>query len=259
MQRVPARAASVGSATQKRSGTVGTGNHRPWVAGGSRLPHERQSTVVLVDERQLIVEALAALLASTGAFSVTSCAPDGAAAARIVSIDPDLVLVGAGQRHEYPLRLVDTLHRLAPELRTVIVADLQDPELIRRVLDQSAAAVVLTSMSSEDLAFMLDQVMRGNTVLPTGWQGVLAESAHNPIATLSERQLEVLRLLADGCSYEAISSQLVITVNTVKFHVRSIYLHLGVSNRMAAAKLFEAGLPYHPTQPVSRAAANQNR
>jgi DNA-binding NarL/FixJ family response regulator len=252
------RAASVGSATLKPSGTARSDNQRAWASRASRVGRERQSTVVVVDERQLFVEALAALLGSSG-FLVTTCAPDDAAAAAIASLDPDLVLVGAGQRHEYSVRLVEALHRLAPEVRTVIVADSQDAELIRQVLDERAAAVVLTSMTGEDLAFMLDQVLRGNAALPSGWQSVLAESAHNPIASLSERQLEVLRLLADGCSYDEISSRLVITVNTVKFHVRSIYLRLGVSNRMAAAKVLEASLALHTTHPLSQVATNPNR
>jgi DNA-binding NarL/FixJ family response regulator len=252
MQRVPARAASVGRATRTPSGTVGSDNHRARGPGGYRAPRERQSTVVLVDERRLIVEALSALLGGTGMFATTTCAPDDGAAARIALIDPDLVLLGAGQRYEHALGLVEPLHRLMPRLRVVIVADSQDPALIRYVLDDSVAALVLTSMTGEDLAFMLDQVLRGNAVLPAGWQSVLSESAQNPIASLSVRQLEVLHLLADGCSYDEISSRLVITVNTVKFHVRSIYLHLGVSNRMAAVRALEASPASHTTHPVSQ-------
>jgi two-component system, NarL family, nitrate/nitrite response regulator NarL len=251
MQRPPTRAASVGSSTRKPSGgRVDFDTHRGWMSAGSRVPRERQSTVVVVDERHLFVEALAALLGSSG-FLVTTSAPDDAAAAAIALLEPDLVLVGAGPRHEQSLRLVEALHQVAPEVQTVIVADSQDPELIRCVLEESAAALVLTTVTGEDLAFMLEQVLRGNAVLPTGWQSVLAESAHNPVASLSPRQLEVLRLLADGCSYEQISSRLVITVNTVKFHVRSIYLQLGVTNRMAAARALEATLASHATHPVS--------
>jgi DNA-binding NarL/FixJ family response regulator len=59
---------------------------------------------------------------------------------------------------------------------------------------------------------------------------------------LSERQLEVLTLVAEGCSYDEIGARLFISANTVKFHLRSIYMRLGVRNRMAAArKLTEHG------------------
>jgi LuxR family maltose regulon positive regulatory protein len=53
--------------------------------------------------------------------------------------------------------------------------------------------------------------------------------------------MEVLTLLADGCSYEEIGAKLFISLNTVKFHVRSIFMRLGVRNRMAAARLLIQG------------------
>jgi DNA-binding NarL/FixJ family response regulator len=247
LNQLPTLGMSVGAA----EATVGSSDKPAWRPSGPGLRDQRQITIVLLDERQLIVEALAALLSNTGRFAVTVCVPDDAAVTMIASIKPDFVLVGAGQRHERCLRLVESLHELAPDVRTVIIADSQEPALIRSVLDQTADALVMSNVTGEDLAIMLEQVLRGNAALPAGWQGVLEESAHNPVSSLSGRQLEVLRLLADGCSYEEISLRLVITVNTVKFHVRSIYLALGVSNRMAATRVLEASLSTHPAHPIS--------
>ena len=56
-------------------------------------------------------------------------------------------------------------------------------------------------------------------------------------ARLTDRELEVLKLVAQGLSYEDIGSRLFISPNTVKFHLRTIYLRLGVRNRVAAARL----------------------
>jgi DNA-binding NarL/FixJ family response regulator len=216
------------------------------VLGDKEAPQERLSrTVVIIDDRHLIVDALSALLEASGRFEVTSCATEEADAAAIASIAPDLVLVGVGEAQEHGLRLVEALHQFAPEIPTVIIADAQDPALIHCVLDQGVAALVLTAASADDLALTLDQVLRGQTALPAGWQNILASSDADPVACLSERQQEVLRLLAEGCTYDEIAARLVITVNTVKFHVRSIYLRLGVGNRMAAAKLLAAYEPHH--------------
>jgi DNA-binding NarL/FixJ family response regulator len=230
---------------------VASSDSRAWRRNGARLRHQQQNTIVLLDERQLILEALAALLSNTGRFAVTTGLPDDAAVTMIASIKPDFVLVGAGQRPERSLRLVESLHEFAPGVRTVIVADSQEPALIRSVLDQTAAALVMSNVTGEDLAIVLEQVLRGTAALPAGWQRVLEESAHNPVSSLSGRQLEVLQLLADGCSYEEISSRLVITVNTVKFHVRSIYVGLGVTNRMAATRVLEANTGAHAAHPIS--------
>ena len=251
-------AAGIDNAYFGPTDTVGVGRQKGWGLGGARASRERHSSVVVVDERQLIVDALTALLANSGRFTVTASTTDHIDPAAIAAISPDLVLVGVGEAHEHQLRLIAALHRLAPAVRTVIIADSQDAELLRCVLDQGVAALVLTDATGEDLALTLDQVVRGHTALPAGWQGILAESDRDPIAALSGRQLEVLTLLADGCTYEEISARLIISVNTVKFHVRSIYVRLGVSSRMAAAKVLEAGHPRH-THPVSLERDRRNR
>jgi DNA-binding NarL/FixJ family response regulator len=203
----------------------------------------RRRRVAVVGTRQLIAEALGALLAASGIFAVTIFAPDLVDPAAIIAIGPDLVLIGAGDIQEHSLTLIDSLRHLAPGIHTVILADSIRADLVRFVLDQRTDALVLTSMAAQDLTATLSQVLRGQTALPAGWQNALTISPCDPIAGLSKRQLEVLRLLGAGCTYEEISERLVITVNTVKFHVRSIYLRLGVRNRLAASKLLDGGLP----------------
>jgi DNA-binding NarL/FixJ family response regulator len=207
---------------------------------GVRASDERLVTVVIIDERQLFVDALTALLGANNRFSVAACGNYDADPSEIVAARPDLALVGVGELNAPPLRLIGALHELAPELRIVILADSAEAELIRCVLQQDVAALVLTAVTGQDLEVALYNVLRGQSALPMGWQAVLAVSDRNPVSALSKRQLEVLRMLADGCTYEEISEKLFISVNTVKFHVRTIYLRLGVSNRTAAAKLLQA-------------------
>jgi two-component system, NarL family, nitrate/nitrite response regulator NarL len=233
---------SGGTGTDRRAGRERRGR---WLGAGGDATRQRPKSVVVVDQRRLIVDALVALLGASGRFLVTALTPTGDDASAIAAIGPDVVLFGVGEVQEYPLRMVESLHHLAPEIQAVIVADTQDPELIHCVLDQGVAGLVLTASTGDDLSVVLDQVLRGQTALPAGWQAVLASADCDPVAALSDRQLEVLRLLAEGCTYDQIASQLVITVNTVKFHVRSIYLRLGVGNRMAARKLLEAYEPRH--------------
>jgi DNA-binding NarL/FixJ family response regulator len=127
--------------------------------------------------------------------------------------------------------LVRSLRRIALSLQIVVIADALTPELVRVVLDHSLNGLILTDSSPADLVACLDRVACGDAVLPANWQCVLASGCDDPIDTLSERQLEVLTLVAEGCSYEEIGARLFISANTVKFHLRSIYLRLGVRNR----------------------------
>jgi DNA-binding NarL/FixJ family response regulator len=234
---------SGGTGRDRRAGRERRGG--VWRGDGRAEARQLQRSVVVVDQRRLIVDALVSLLSATGRFNVTALMSNGGDASAIAAIGPDVVLFGVGEVQEYPLQMVESLNRLAPEIQAVIVADAQDPELIHCVLDHGVAGLVLTASTGDDLSLVLDQVLRGQTALPAGWQSVLASAEGDPVAALSQRQLEVLRLLAEGCTYDEIASRLVITVNTVKFHVRSTYLRLGVGNRMAARKLLEAHEPRH--------------
>ncbi len=193
--------------------------------------------VVIGDVRRLIAEALAAMVDGMSGFTVTAvvnCEMEGAG---LVAHKADLLLVGVGADAGKALEFVRSLRTLTRRPETVILADAPDPELIKFVLEQQLSGLLMTDTLAPEFAACLDQIARGHAILPAGWHCILAENRNDPLGSLSSRQMEVLELLAEGCSYEQIAVRLFISVNTVKFHVRSIFSHLGVRNRMAAAHL----------------------
>ena len=212
---------------------------------GSRLTHATDDPdaarhpvrVAVADPRRLFAEALAALIANREGFSVTGAIVAEGAAQAISEQLPDVVVVGAGADTRPAMDLIRDLRRRVPRVEIVIVADALDPALITFVLDHGIGGLLLSDAAGRDVAACLDHVAHGGAVLPPGWQGALSASRNDPLDALSERQMEVLVLLADGFSYEEIGARLFISLNTVKFHVRSIFLRLGVRNRMAAARL----------------------
>lgn len=193
--------------------------------------------VAVADARRLIAEALAALIAAGEGFSVTGAIVADGAVNAISEQRPDVVVIGAGADPRRAMELVRELRRRVPQVEIVIVADALEPALVSFVLDQGIGGLLLSDAAGRDVAACLDHVAHGRAVLPTGWQGALSAGRDDPLDALSERQMEVLVLLADGLSYEEIGARLFISLNTVKFHVRSIFLRLGVRNRMAAARL----------------------
>jgi two-component system, NarL family, nitrate/nitrite response regulator NarP len=194
--------------------------------------------VAVGDERRMIAEALAALVGTMSGFAVTAVVAGEAGVRTIVAEPPDLVLAGVDPSSGAGFSLVRSIRARMPEVEIVIVADSLQPHVVRLVLEQQLDGLLLTDMSASGVATSLDEVAHGRAVLPVGWQRMLADEHDDRLELLSERQLDVLKLLADGCSYEEIGSRLFITVNTVKFHVRSIFERLAVSNRMAAARVF---------------------
>jgi DNA-binding NarL/FixJ family response regulator len=146
-------------------------------------------------------------------------------------------VVGVGAEPRKALELARTLLAAVSGAAIVIVAEILEPELVSFVLDEGISGLLLTDAPGREVAACLDQVANGRAVLPSGWHGALVADRNDPLDALSERQMQVLMLLADGCSYEEIGARLFITLNTVKFHVRSIFQRLGVGNRMAAARV----------------------
>jgi DNA-binding NarL/FixJ family response regulator len=193
--------------------------------------------VAMVDRRRLIAEALAALIAGREGFSVTGAIAGDSPVNAIAEQHPDVVVVGTGADSRPARELVRELRRRLPTVEIVIVADVLEPPLVSFVLDQGIEGLMLSNAAGRDIVACLDQVAHGQAVLPPGWQGALSAGRNDPLDALSARQMQVLVLLADGCSYEEIGARLFISLNTVKFHVRSIFLRLGVRNRMAAARM----------------------
>lgn len=204
-------------------------------------PANHPVRVAVADPRRLIAEALAALIANRKGFTVTGAIADAGAAKAISEQRPDVVVVGAGADARPAMQLIRELRRHVPRVEIVIVADALEPALVSFVIDHRIGGLMLSDAAGRDVAACLDHVAHGRAVLPTGWQGALSADRNHPLDALSERQMEVLTLLADGCSYEEIGAKLFISLNTVKFHVRSIFIRLGVRNRMAAARLLIQG------------------
>jgi DNA-binding NarL/FixJ family response regulator len=192
--------------------------------------------VAVADRRRLFAEALAALIDDRDGFLVTGAIVDEVVEA-VAEQRPDVVVVGADADARPAMDLVRELRRRVPCVEIVIVADALEPALVSFVLDQGVGGLLLSDAAARDVAACLDHVAHGRAVLPSGWQGALSADRNDPLDTLSGRQMEVLVLLAEGYSYEEIGTRLFISLNTVKFHVRSIFVRLSVRNRMAAARL----------------------
>ena len=142
-----------------------------------------------------------------------------------------------GDRLGGATEFVRLLRAGAEGAEVVILADRPEPDHLKLVLEERLNGLLLTEAHVQDFAASLVQVACGHAVLPAAWQEMLGSELEDPLNALSDRQMEVLELLSEGCAYEEIAARLFISVNTVKFHVRSIFAQLGVRNRVAAARV----------------------
>jgi DNA-binding NarL/FixJ family response regulator len=203
--------------------------------------------VLLVDDQALFREALATLLATHDGIDVAGEAGNGAEALdRAASLAPDVVLMDLRMP---VLDGVATTRRLRvehPGIRVIALTTFDDDEDVFAALRAGAVGYLLKDVSSARLVEAVLAAARGESVLqPSVAAKVLARFAQLPdapgprpqplVVPLSERELEVLRLLADGHSNREIAAALFLAEGTVKNHVTNVLGKLGARDRTQAA------------------------
>jgi DNA-binding NarL/FixJ family response regulator len=203
--------------------------------------------VLLVDDQALFREALATLLEVRPEIEVVGEAANGAEAIdKVATLRPDVVLMDL---HMPVLDGIAATRRLRVEQRDTRVLALttfDDDEDVFAALRAGAVGYLLKDVTSDRLVEALLAAARGESVLqPSVAARVVARFAELPddvpprpqplVVPLSDRELEVLRLLADGGSNREIAAALFLAEGTVKNHVTTVLAKLGARDRTQAA------------------------
>jgi two-component system nitrate/nitrite response regulator NarL len=122
-----------------------------------------------------------------------------------------------------------------PQLKILLLCETASPAVVSCAIEEHVEGLVLQSDAAEEVVLGLRHVLEGRAVMPVGWQQASLEPTPL-LAALSVREREVLDLAASGMSNKEIAERLVISSNTVKFHLRTIYSKLGVHNRVQATQ-----------------------
>ncbi|KJL48509.1 Response regulator protein VraR [Microbacterium hydrocarbonoxydans] len=192
--------------------------------------------LVLVDDHPVVRAGLRALIESSDDLQVVGEAGDAAAALAVIAeTGPDVVLMdlslGDGVGGIEATKRVKAL----PEPPAVLVLTTYDTESdILRALDAGAAGYLLKDVPPQDLFAGIRSVARGQPALAPSVAGVLMRRASSPEPRMTEREVEVLELLADGLGNRELARALFVSEATVKSHLSHIYTKLGVDTRAGA-------------------------
>ncbi|HOS79818.1 MAG TPA: response regulator transcription factor [Anaerolineae bacterium] len=210
--------------------------------------------IVLVDDQAMFREGLRTLLATQPDFEVVGEAANGGEALRLcATCQPEVVLMDLRMPVLDGVAATRQLHALYPDVRVIVLTTFDDDEDIFEGLRAGALGYLLKDASSAKLFEAVRAAARGESFLqPSVATKVVAEFARlveqaprieAPVAALSERELAVLRLVAQGASNKEIATTLFIAEGTVKNHLTSILAKLEVRDRtQAALKARELGL-----------------
>ncbi|MCS7283555.1 MAG: response regulator transcription factor [Anaerolineae bacterium] len=201
--------------------------------------------LLLVDDHILFRKALARLLDAQPDFQVVGEASDGAEGVeKARALRPDVVLMDLRMPVCDGLEATRQIKRELPGTRVVILTVSEDDQDFLAAIRHGADGYLVKNIRPEVLFQELRGLAKGEAPISREMvskllrQMTYQERSCPPVGlieTLSEREREVLALLAEGLSNEEIAGELNIAVNTVRNHVRNILEKLGVRNRVQAA------------------------
>ena len=203
--------------------------------------------LLIVDDQRLMREGLRTLLELEPDLLVAGEAGDGQEALQqYASLQPDVVLMDIRMPVMDGVEATRRLRLDYPHARVIILTTFDDDTYVFDGLRAGALGYLLKDVSGDELAEAIRQVAKGGALIePSVARKVLAEFARLPqpvgqprsdqAHSLSERELEILRLLAQGASNRQIASQLFLAEGTVKNYISNILDKLGVEDRTQAA------------------------
>lgn len=163
---------------------------------------------------------------------------------------PDVVLLDIYMPHGDGLQTASALRQKLPDIAIIMLTASELDDHVYRAVQLGAAGYLLKSLDAGELFDVLEGVARGEVALTRAMAARLLRELGRPDTAnnsaqeaLTEREIDVLRLVAHGASNPQIAEELHITVNTVKVHLRNILSKLQLDNRtQAAAYAVQSGL-----------------
>jgi len=209
--------------------------------------------VLVADDQRLMREGLATLLALADDIDIVGQAADGAEAIELAKAQrPDVILMDIQMPHVNGVEATKTIRSILPATQIIILTTFDDDEYLLAGLRAGACGYLLKDMPSEQLADAIRSAAKGQSPIgPEMARKLVNLVTQNPIAPpaptvaseLSEREIEVLRLIAAGLSNKEIAEKLFIAEGTAKNHVSNILSKLEARDRaQAVARAKELGL-----------------
>jgi DNA-binding NarL/FixJ family response regulator len=206
--------------------------------------------VVLVDDQTLVRQGVKSLLSLAQSIEVIGEASDGQHAIELIPVlKPDVVLMDMRMPVKSGLEAIQELAALNALPPTIILTTFDDDDLVLAGIKAGAKGYLLKDVSLEQLVEAIEVVSRGGTLVQPGMtQRLLSglEGLNNQFVSLdrpdplTERETEILRLMAGGFSNKEIANSLHVAEGTIKNHVSNILSKLGVRDRTRAVlKAFE--------------------
>lgn len=202
--------------------------------------------VLVVDDHTIVRDGVCALLALVGDIEVVGEAVNGSEALKMVAqLHPDVVLMDIAMPIMGGLEATRRITREFPATKVLVITQHDDKEYVFPVIESGASGLISKAAASSELAAGIRSVYQGDSFLSPSVAKLLVENyqqtakernQQDPYNQLTEREREILKLLAEGFSTQEIADMLVITRKTVEGHKTNLMNKLGIHNRIDLVK-----------------------
>jgi len=207
-----------------------------------RLRTEHKLKILIVDDHPMLREALHRALDGEEDMEIVAEAGDGEEAVKLTSeLKPDLVIMDIVMPKLSGIGATKKIKEVIPNTAVLILTAYNDEEYILGLLDAGAAGYILKSARGSDLVEAVRVIQAGESVLHPNIIAKLLERAmtgpvegHQRSELLSERESEVLKLVALGMSNKGVAEKLSVSERTIKAHLTNIFNKLNVASRSEA-------------------------
>jgi DNA-binding NarL/FixJ family response regulator len=196
--------------------------------------------VIIADDHQMVAEGLKSLIEFDGEIVVKHIAPHGRELIRLLNFtEPDVVLMDIDMPVMNGFEAMQQIHKDFPDLKVIIVSMHEEKGLVKKMTDAGAKGFLFKNSDRDELIWAIKSVLEGRTYFTSKLtmnlineksSGQTMNTSDTKIASLTEREIEILKFIADGLSNKEIGEKLFISHRTVDTHRTNLMKKLDVNN-----------------------------
>ena len=199
------------------------------------MEQSEKATLLIIEDHEIVALGLKTLIGSNPALSTVDCATNARQAIQLTVNHPyNLYIIDVELPDMTGIELVRSLKTLSPDSASIFHTIHDELWTLRQMINSGANAIVMKSDDTSELLAAIGQVLEGNNYFSAHFRQACEEMEH--YQTLSDREIEILRLIAEGLPSKDIAERLFVSQNTIEFHRKRIMRKLGVTNMAQLVK-----------------------